>query len=209
MSLQSRSPDKLLAVQMESRAETDGTTSSQEGYSVEEIVSNSWDRRLADELIAELEAYTGERRSVREMRKFLALKAYRGLLDRLHSARRGKTSHQALRSVAYAMREFAIERPVLAAAALRTPATDCREWNEAHARLDDFMLNLLAECRIHGKAANTALCTLKSLVRGFVLHEVLNSFLTAFSYADVYDGAIDIFIAGTSALPGDSDADVR
>lgn len=194
---------------MHSQAEADRTTASHEGCSVEEIVSTSWDRKLADELIAELEAYTGERRSVREMRKFLALKAYRGLLDRLHSARRGKTSHHALRSVAYAMREYALERPVLAASAFRTPATDCQEWNEAHARLDEFMLDLLAECCVYGRAANTALCTLKSLVRGFVLHEVLNSFLTTCSYADAYGGAIDIFIAGTLVLSTKGDADVR
>lgn len=190
-----------LAPALASHCSLDRTPPASQHYcSVQEIVSTSWDRRLADELITELEMYTGERRSVREMRKFLALKACRGLLDRLQSARRDKTSRQALRSVAHAMREYALERPILAASALRPPTTDCLEWNEAHARLNEFMIDLLAECGVYDNAANTALCTLRSLVRGFVLHEVLNSFLATYSYADAYDGAIDVFIAGISVL---------
>src|SRR5258705_6301486 len=101
---------------MASVARPDRTISSQEGYPVEEIVSTSWDRRLADELIAELEACTGERPStIKEMRKFLALKSYRELLERLPRARDGQNSHPALRLVADSMPEDAPARSTFAA----------------------------------------------------------------------------------------------
>ena len=57
---------------------------------VDQILSISWDRKLAKDLAAEIEACTGERRdTVEEMRRFLALKGYRELLQRLRSAREG------------------------------------------------------------------------------------------------------------------------
>jgi hypothetical protein len=37
-------------------------------------------------------------------------------------------------------------------------------------------------------------------VRGFVVHEVMGSFLATYSYAEAFDGAIEIFITGISAL---------
>ena len=90
---------------------------------VDQILSISWDRQLAKDLAAEIEACTGERRdTVEEMRRFLALKGYRELLQRLRSAREGKTSEEALKAVAHAFRSYALERPALSAAAFRTAA---------------------------------------------------------------------------------------
>ena len=170
-------------------------------YSIDELLSTSWDRKIAYDLLAELEACTGERRSsTEEMRRFLACKAYRELLDRLQRVRDGKRSHEAIRAVAQAMRDYALERPALAASAFRTPASDCLEWREAHAGFCDFLMGLFAECDLDGDHAELALCTLRSLVRGFVVHEVIGSFLSTYSYADAFDGAVEIFIAGISTL---------
>jgi hypothetical protein len=66
-------------------------------YSIDEILSSSWDRKLARDLAEEIEACTGERRAtVDEMRRFLALKGYRELLQRLRAAREGKRGSKAL-----------------------------------------------------------------------------------------------------------------
>jgi hypothetical protein len=114
---------------------------------VDQILSISWDRQLAKDLAAEIEACTGERRdTVEEMRRFLALKGYRELLQRLRSAREGKTSEEALKAVAHAFRSYALERPALSAAAFRT-ATDCPEWREAHDDLHAFMLDVFGRLR--------------------------------------------------------------
>ena len=172
-------------------------------YSVDEILSTSWDRKIARDLLAELEACTGERRSsTEEMRRFLACKAYRELLERLQLAGAGKRSHEAVRAVAHAMRDYALERPALAASAFRTPASDCPEWREAHAGLFHFLTVLFAECGLTGRDPELALCTLRCLVRGFVVHEVMGSFLATYSYAEAFEGAIEIFITGVSALSG-------
>lgn len=173
--------------------------------SVEEIVATSWDRRLADEMIAELRTMSGEQARTKEMRRFLALKAYRGLLERLRTARFGKMSWEALRAVAHAMRAYALERPALSASAMRVPATDCCELNELHAQLAAHIADVLAECGIQDEAADTLLCVLRSLVRGFVLHEVMNAFLTTCPYDEVFDSAIDILVAGVSTLAAGRD----
>lgn len=167
---------------------------------VEEIVSTSWDRKVAEEVVAELAAFSGERHLIREMRRFLAIKAYRGLFERLQFARQHKVGVEALRSVAHSMREYALERPALAACAFRAPTTDCPEWNDAAIRLLELMIEILGECGVQGRTANVALCTLRSLVRGFVLHQIANSFLTTYPYEVAFDGAMDIFIAGISTL---------
>jgi hypothetical protein len=170
-------------------------------FSVEQLFSTSWDRRLAVDLLAELEAYTGEKRTaIEEMRRFLAVKGYRELLQRVQAAREGNGSYAALRSVARAMREYGLERPALSAAAFRTPTSDSAEWRAAHEELRDFMIGVLAECGMHDNAADHALAILRSLVRGFVLHDVMRSFSSAYSYDEGYDEAIDLFVAGLGTL---------
>jgi hypothetical protein len=176
-------------------------------YSIDDILSKSWDRKIGHDLVAELEAYTGERLArTEEMRRFLACKANRELPERLRIARGEKRSRDALRAVAHAMRDHALERPALSACAFRAPANDCSEWREAHAALYDFMEELLAECGLHAGDAELALCTLRSLVRGFVVHEVMGSFLATFPYDTAFDRAVEIFLVGVSTLAAGDNA---
>src|SRR4051794_23312010 len=99
------------------------------GFSLDQLLSVSWEKALAHDLAAELEQFSGEKRTmVAEVRRFIAIKAHRDLLDRLRNARKGRSSFAALRSVAIEMRQYAVERPAFWAAALRTPVTDCTEW---------------------------------------------------------------------------------
>jgi hypothetical protein len=170
-------------------------------FSIDQILSNSWDRELAHDLAAELETYSGEKReTVEEMRRFLAVKGYRELLQRLQEAREGRAAHEALRAVAYAMRGYALERPGLSAAAFRTPTADCQEWREVHGQSRELMMTIFTECGLRGTAADFALHMLKILVRGFVLHELMNSFLHIYSYEESFRQAIRVFIAGLPAL---------
>ena len=171
------------------------------GYSIDELLSNSWDRKIADDIANELAACSGEhRQTVAEMRRFLAVKGYGELLRVAQEARQGKTSYEALKSVAQAMRTFATARPGLSAAAFRSPTTDSSEWREANEQLREFMVSVFSECGLRGRAALEALQILRCLVRGFVLHEVMDSFLITYPYDEAYEKALDVFIAGLPAL---------
>jgi Tetracyclin repressor-like, C-terminal domain len=181
-----------------------------QSHSLAQISLATWDRKLADDLATELEGYTGEKRcTIEEMRRFLGIKAYRELLERLRSSRQGKTSRQTLKSVARAMRYYALERPALYTATFRTPATDCPEWREAYGQFGELMRGVFAECGLHDSAADQALHILRSLVRGYVLHEITDSFLHIHSHEESYEKAIDVFIAGLSALTASELATAR
>ena len=168
---------------------------------VDQILSISWDRKLAKDLAAEIEACTGERRdTVEEMRRFLALKGYRELLQRLRSAREGKTSEEALKVVAHALRSYALERPALSAAAFRTAAADCPEWREAHDDLHAFMLDVFGDCGLPREAAEDALNLLRCLVRDYVLNEMMHTLIGVYSYEDSFESSVRVFVAGLPAL---------
>jgi len=170
-------------------------------YSVDEILADSWDRKLAKDLTEEIETCTGDKlKTVEEMRRFLALKGYRELLVRLRQAREGKRAAAALTAVAQVMRSYALERPALSAAAFRTAAADCQEWREAHEELHAFMIDTFSDCGLPGAAAENALNILRSLVRGYVLNEMMHTLIGVDSYEDSFDGAIRVFIAGLPAL---------
>jgi hypothetical protein len=170
-------------------------------YSIDEILSNSWDKKLVRDLAEEIEACTGERRAtVEEMRRFLALKGYRELLQHLHAAREGKRGNEALRAVAHAMRRYALERPALSAAAFRTAAADCPEWREAHEHLHVFMMEVFADCGLLGQPAEEALQMLRSVVRGYVLNEMMHTLIGVDSYEDSFESAVRVFVAGLPAL---------
>jgi hypothetical protein len=103
------------------------------------------------------------------------------------NARAGRKSYEALKSVAEAMQAYALERPALSAAAFRMPTSDTPESRAAYDQMREFMLGLFAECGLHGSAAERALQILRSLVRGFVLHKVMASFIDTASYDESYD----------------------
>lgn len=170
---------------------------------VAHMFSTPWERKLANDLVAELERYSGERRSsVEEMRRLLAVKGYRDLLSRVQAACENKRSFEALRAAAHTMRLYALERPAMSAATFRTPTTDTAEWRAAVDDLRVFMTGILSECGLRGEAADQALRILRSLVRGFVVHEVMDSFFDPVAYDECYDNAIEMFVAGLPMLAG-------
>jgi Tetracyclin repressor-like, C-terminal domain len=170
---------------------------------VAHMFATPWERKLANDIVSELERYSGEKRStVEEMRRFLAVKGYRDLLSRLQAACENKRSFEALRAAAHTMRLYALERPAMSAATFRTPTTDTAEWRAAVDDLRVFMTEILSECGLRGTAADEALRILRSLVRGFVVHEVMDSFFDPVSYDECYDHAIEMFIGGLPMLGG-------
>ena len=172
---------------------------SEKGYSFPQ--SKSWYQRLSDDLASEVEAYTGEKRStIEEMRRLLAVKGCYQLFDRMQAARQGKKREEALKSVARVMRAYALERPALFAATFRTANTDSPEWREAVERIGSLMTSIFAECGVYGEAAEQAQRMLRCIVRGFVLHEVMDYFLDPVSYEESYEKAILVFITGLPAL---------
>lgn len=164
---------------------------------IDDILSSTWDRKLAQDLAGEIEAGTGDRRQTfAEMRRFLAAKGYRELLPRLEVAREGKSACDALIAVAHAIRRYALERPALSAAALRIAAADSVEWRDAHERLRTCMMDVFDECGLQGEAAEAALTMLRSLVRGYVMHETMHTLAGVESYDDAFDEAMRVFAAG-------------
>jgi hypothetical protein len=176
---------------------------------VEEMLSVSWDQLLATDLASEVEYFSSDKRcTIPELRNFFAIKCYRDLFVRLQTAREGKTSFDALRSVAREMRQYALERPALWAAASRTLTNDCAEWRAGHKELCDLIKLVLAECGLHGQHAEDALYMLRSLVRGFVVHQILGSFLYVHSHDESFERVVEIYVAGVGSIAGSAKAAV-
>jgi hypothetical protein len=177
---------------------------------VDEMLSASWDQLLARDLASEVEYFSGDKRClIPELRRFFAIKGYHDLFLRLRSACEGKTSFDALKSVALEMRQFALERPALWAAASRTPTTDCAEWRAGHEELCDLIKSVFAECGVQGQQAEDALYMLRSLVRGFAAHQILGSFLHVHSYDDIFERVVEIYVAGVRSVGAAANAAVN
>ena len=171
---------------------------------VDEILSGpacSWDRRIAADLIAEMETHLAEKiTTLPEMRRILAVKGYQGLRRRIEGEVEGKSGADALRAMALGMRSYALERPGLSAATFRNPVIDSPEWREAGSELAQTVFGVFAQIGLEGEQAQHALRMLRSLVRGFVLNEMALSFSDSLDYERSYELAIEVFIQGLCAF---------
>jgi hypothetical protein len=134
-------------------------------FSADEVLllpTSSWDKRIAIDLVAEIEVHLGDRIStLPEMRRILAVKGYRGLRRRIESDIEGKSGLDALRTMAFAMRSYALEHPGLTAATFRTAVTDSPEWREALTELSQTVFCVFADIGLEGEAAQHALRVLR------------------------------------------------
>jgi hypothetical protein len=173
-------------------------------FSVEELLSTEvtrWDLRIASDLAAELESQLSEKAgTIPEMRRLLAVKGYRELRARLERDIGNATGNEAIRAMASALRAFAHERPGLSAATFRNSVTDSPEWRREYQLLGAVALGVFESAGLHGEQAMNALQILRTLVRGFVLHEMAASFLDTVDYDKLYTVAVDVFIRGLDAL---------
>lgn len=173
-------------------------------FSVEEVLSYSsrWDKKIAADLIAEMECFSGEMvATLPQMRNILAVKGYRGLRQRIAADVEGKSGAEALRAMADAMRNFALEQPGLSAATFRSAESTSPDWQEASAELFQLAHKVFVQVNVDGEQAREALRILRSLVRGFVISEMAASFFVESSeYQKAFDRGIDVFIYGLPAL---------
>ncbi len=161
----------------------------------------SWDKRIAADLTAEMEQHVSEKVStIPEMRRILAVKGYRELREAVERAIIGKTGEDALRAMMLAMRRYALDRPGLSAATFRNPEIDTPEWRAAYMELGAVVLGVFGQLGIRGEQAQHALRIMRSLVRGFVLHEMAASFLEPLGHEQSYEIAIKVFTEGLSVL---------
>lgn len=173
-------------------------------FSADEVLlipASSWDRRIATDLIAEMEVHLGDKVStLPEMRRILAVKGYQGLRRLIENDIEGKRGLDALRRMALAMRSYALERPGLTAATFRTAITDSPEWRQALAELSQTVFRVFADIGLEDEPAQHALRVLGSFVRGYVLNEMAASFLEPLDYQESYELGIEMFILGLPAF---------
>ena len=166
-----------------------------------EMPATRWDRLIAADLTAEMERHVSEKiATIPEMRRILAVKGFRELREAVEHAIAGKSGADALRAMMLAMRRYALDRPGMSAATFRTPETDSPEWRAAHMELGAVVLGVFGQLGLRGEQGQHALRILRSLVRGFVLHEMGASFLEPQTHDQSYELAIKVFTEGLSAL---------
>jgi hypothetical protein len=178
-------------------------TESRPNFDIDELLTtptSSWHKKIAVDLISEIEKHLVEVGTIPEMRRFLAMKGYRELHQRIERDIEGKSGSDALRAMAHAIRNYSLERPGLSAATLRDPVIDSQEWHEAGSKLARTVFRVFFELGFEGEQAQHALRILRSLIRGFVIHEMAASYLESLEYERSYELAIDVFIRGLPAL---------
>jgi len=173
-------------------------------FSVEDVLSYSsrWDNKIAADLVAEMEALFADKpTTLPEMRHILAVKGYQGLRLRIEVDVKDQCGPNAVRALANAMRNFALEHPGLSAATFRNPASDSPDWHRAGADLKRVAFEALSQVGLKDDQAAQALHILRSFVRGFVISEMAASFFVdPFEYQRTFDCGIDVFIRGLPAL---------
>jgi hypothetical protein len=173
-------------------------------FSVDEVLSYSsrWDKRIANDLVAEMEFLFAEKiTTLPQMRNILAVKGYRGLGRRITNDIEGKIGPDALHAMADAMRNFALEHPGLSAATFRNAESASSDWLEASAELFRIAHQVFVQVDIKDEQAQQALRILRSLVRGFVISEMAASFFVEPSeYQQAFDQGVDVFVRGLPAL---------
>jgi hypothetical protein len=159
-----------------------------------------WHKKIAVDLISEIEKQPVEISTTPEMRRLLAVKGYRELNQRIESEVEGKSGADALRAMAYTIRNYVLERPGLSAAIFRDPVIDGTESQKAGRKLARTVSREFVRLGFNGERTQHALRILKSLIRGFVIHEMAASYVESLEYEKSYELAIDVFIRGLPAL---------
>jgi hypothetical protein len=178
-------------------------TQSRSNFDIDELMTtptSSWHKKIAVDLISEIEKHLVEIGTIPEMRRFLAVKGYRELYQRIEREIEGKSGSDALRAMAYAIRNYSLERPGLSPAAFQDPVINSMEWQEGGSKLAQIVSRVFADLGFEGEQVQHALRILRSLIRGFVIHEMAAPYLESLEYERSYELAIDVFIRGLPAL---------
>ena len=162
--------------------------------------ASRWDKKIAADLVSEMEAFFGKVDTIPQMKQALAIAGYQGLQRQIEIAIEGKTHLDAVRAMAYAMRSFALGSPGLAIASFRDPDVDNPESQKAAGQLALIILHVFGGAGINGAAVKHAIRILKSLVRGFVINEMSSPVSRPIEYQKSYVFAVDMFVRSLNEL---------
>jgi len=162
--------------------------------------ASRWDKKIAADLVTEMEAFFGKVDTIPQMKQALAIAGYQGLRRQIEKAVEGKTGLDAVRAMALAMRSFALGSPGLAVASFRDPEIDNPEYQKAAGQLAQTVRRVFSDVGITDESAKHAIRILKSLVRGFVLGEMSAQVARPMEYQKSYVLAVEIFVSGLGAL---------
>jgi hypothetical protein len=88
----------------------------------------------------------------------------------------------------------------VSAATFRSPTTDSPVWRREGELLGATALAVFERAGLSGDAGITALRILRSIVRGFVMHEMGSSFLDGVDYDATYAITLRVFIRGLDEI---------
>ena len=168
--------------------------------------ASRWDKKIAADLVTEMEAFFGKVDTIPQMKQSLAIAGYQGLRRQIEKAIEGKTGPEAVRAMALAMRSFALGSPGLAVASFRDPSVDNPECQKAAGQLAQTVLRVFSEAGITDEAAKHAIRILKSLVRGFVINEMSAPVARPIDYQKSYVFGVEMFVQGLPALRDEATA---
>ncbi len=162
--------------------------------------ASRWDKKIAADLISEMEAFFGKVDTIPQMKQALAIAGYQGLRRQIEKAVQGKSDRDAVRAMALAMRSFALGSPGLAIASFRDPDVDNPEYQKAAGQLAQTVMRVFSEAGLGKEATKHAIRILKSLVRGFVINEMSAPVARPLEYQQSFVFAVDMFIHGLGEL---------
>jgi hypothetical protein len=162
---------------------------------------SEWDRKVRSDLAAELEGkFPGPAFSVLGAQRMLAIKGYRELKHWMEQEIGSKTGDDAVRACARAIRAYIHARPGLASATWLSPTDKDKDWSQAMESVAVIIRKALAECGVHGEAAQHATHWLRGIVRGYTVHEMTGSFVKPVDLDHGFELGISIFLRGLSVL---------
>jgi len=151
--------------------------------------------KIALDLALEIGKYAGEVRTGSEARVFCTKRASRELCQRVEYVTKNKNGADALRAMARAMRNYALERPGLSAACFRSLLSDSNKW-PADDELARTLSGVFARMNLTNEQARCVLSVLRIFAYGSALEEMASSFSDSLEYERTYELAIDAFICG-------------
>lgn len=133
------------------------------------------------------------------LRRELALRGLRQLLERLGGAAIGKSGDAAMLAVGLAYRRFVLEHPGVYAATVRAPAPDDREVQQVSAAIVGVVLAVLEPYGLDEDAAIHAVRGLRSIAHGFATLELAGGFGIPLARDESYLRLLRAYVAGLRA----------
>jgi AcrR family transcriptional regulator len=152
--------------------------------------------RLAERLNIRTPSLYNHVSSLEGLRRDLGLLAAREMLARMAQAAQGKSSADAIYSIANAYRAYAKEHPGLYAATLRAPDPEDVEFQAVARETLDLMVGALKPFNIAGSMALHVVRALRSLAHGFVSLELLGGFGLPLDLDWSYQAMLQVFVGG-------------